>query len=520
MKRYPLVLIALAAACSQPVQTAVVQPGAPPAAALAEAVASIRPQDFYARIGFLASDALEGRDTPSPGLEAAAAYIGSEYHRFGLEPAGDQGTWFQRWPYAVRSLDVAGVRFDIQSGGRAQPLTYGSDYYVAGGARASFRGGLVFVGAAVPAAAERGELLRDRGVLLHMQAAGQGQGQAQQAFQQLNRARAAADSAGAGALIVILPAEVDAAAIARNATLSERAGRGLPSIPTFYLRHDRARELLTAGRLDPDALTSASPPPRPVELAGVTATLGGGVREIEHRPPNVVGILRGSDATLRDEYVVFSAHFDHTGICAPNAEDRICNGADDDASGTSAIMELAEAYALLPVKPRRSMIFLAVSGEEKGLLGSSYYADNPTVPIENIVANVNLDMIGRNNPDSVVVIGQTYSSLGPLLQRVNQQHPQLRMTVSDDLWPEQRFFFRSDHFNFARREVPAIFFFTGVHEDYHRPSDTVDKIDLDKITRITRLIFHYGLAIANEEQKPVWDPAGLEEVRRLVSQRR
>jgi hypothetical protein len=520
MKAYPLLLLAFAAACSQPVQTATVQPGSPQAAALAEAVASIRQQDFFARIGFLASDALEGRDTPSPGLEVAAAYIGSEYHRFGLQPAGDEGTWYQRWPFTTRSLDVAGVRFDLQSAGRTRQLEYRSDYYVAGGARASFSGGLVFVGADVPAASERGELLRDRAVLMLMPAAGQGQGQAQQGFQRLNRARAAADSAGAGALIVILPADVNAAAVAQNATLSERAGRGLPSLPTFYLRADRARELFETGRLDFAALTSGTGAQRPAELAGVTVTLGGGVREIEHRPPNVVGILRGSDPVLRDEYVVFSAHFDHVGICAPTAEDRICNGADDDASGTSAIMELAEAYAMLPVKPRRSMVFLAVSGEEKGLLGSSYYADNPTVPIESIVANVNLDMIGRNNPDSVVVIGQTYSSLGPLLHRVNQQNPQLRMTVSDDLWPEQRFFFRSDHFNFARREVPAIFFFTGVHEDYHRPGDTVDKIDLDKITRITRLIFHYGLAIANEEQKPVWDPAGLEEVRRLVSQRR
>jgi Zn-dependent M28 family amino/carboxypeptidase len=169
--------------------------------------------------------------------------------------------------------------------------------------------------------------------------------------------------------------------------------------------------------------------------------------------------------------------------------------------------------------PKRSLIFLGVSGEEKGLRGSAYYADHPTVPIDSIVANINIDMIGRNDPDSVVVIGKDYSTLGPLLDQVNGQHPELRLTTSDDIWPEQRFFFRSDHFNFARREVPAIFFFTGTHEDYHLPSDTVDKIDLDKITRITRLIFHYGNTIANADETPQWDPAGLEEVRRLVRQR-
>jgi Zn-dependent M28 family amino/carboxypeptidase len=221
---------------------------------------------------------------------------------------------------------------------------------------------------------------------------------------------------------------------------------------------------------------------------------------------------------LKNTYVVFSAHIDHvgSGCRGTSPQDNICNGADDDASGTSAIIELAEAFAQLPVRPKRSLIFLGVSGEEKGLRGSSYYADNPTVPIESIVANVNIDMIGRNNPDSVVVIGQTYSSLGPLLHRVNQQHAELRMTVSDDLWPQQRFFFRSDHYNFARREVPAIFFFTGTHEDYHAASDHVEKIDLNKITRITRLIFYYANEIANDTNKPQWDPAGLEEVRRLV----
>jgi Zn-dependent M28 family amino/carboxypeptidase len=196
-------------------------------------------------------------------------------------------------------------------------------------------------------------------------------------------------------------------------------------------------------------------------------------------------------------------------------DNRVCNGADDNASGTAAILELAEAFAALPVPPRRSLMFLAVSGEEKGLLGSAYFAGNPTVPIDSIVANINLDMLSRNHPDSVVVIGQTYSSLGPLLHQVNDRHPELAMTVSDDLWPEQRFFYRSDHFSFARREVPALFFFTGVHEDYHRPTDTVDRIDLDKVTRITRLVFHYGLAIANDAERPAWDPAGLDEIRRL-----
>ena len=513
MRAYVIGLVAVAAACSQPVQQVSVQQATPTgAAAVARAVESITPQDFYARIGFLASDALEGRDTPSQGLEAAAAYIASEFYRSGVVPAGEDGTYFQRWPYVTRALDVAGVRFDIQTDGQSRPLAYRSDYYVTGGQRASFDGGMVFTGAEVPGADVRANTLRDRAVIIAPPAATD----ARQRFQAINRARASADSAGAAALIIVDNATVGD--IAQAAAAAERGGRGIPSIPVFTVRRDAARAMFEAASLDFDALMSGSTR-APVPLAGVTARLGGGIAETEHRPPNVVGMIRGSDPTLRDTYVVISAHIDHTGICAPGTADPICNGADDDASGTSAMMELAEAFASLPTPPRRSLVFLGVSGEEKGLLGSAYYADNPTVPIENIIANINLDMIGRNNPDSVVVIGKDYSTLGPTLERVNAAHPELRMTTSDDIWPEQRFFFRSDHFNFARREVPSIFFFTGVHEDYHRPSDTVEKIDLDKITRITRLIFHYMSELANSDERPQWDPEGLEEVRRLVNQR-
>jgi hypothetical protein len=360
MIRKFVILAATVSACvPAPVQRTIMQQPVVDSAQIAStalnaAAASIRPADFLARIGFLASDALGGRDTPSPGLEAAAAYIASELQRFGLQPAGDPGSFLQRWTYVARSADALGAR----------------------------------------------------------------------------------------------------------------------------------------------------------------------ARQTVHRVPNVAGLLEGSDPQLKQTYVVLSAHIDHVSSCRGiTPQDNICNGADDDASGTAAIMELAEAFALLPVKPKRSLIFLGVSGEEKGLLGSRYFADNPGVPIENIVANINIDMIGRNHPDSVVVIGHRYSMLGRFLNTVNQLHPELRLTIAEDRWPEQNHFFRSDHFNFARREVPAIFFFTGTHEDYHAVSDEVDKIDLHKITRITRLIFYYAHKLANDTRRPEWDPAGLEEVRRLVAGR-
>lgn len=306
---------------------------------LQQAAGTITAADMRARIAVLAHDSLRGRSTPSPGLEAAAAYLAREFERLGLEPRGDQGSYLQRYP------------------------------------------------------------------------------------------------------------------------------------------------------------------------------LGNGNAA---RPPNVVAVLPGADPQLRDTYIVFSAHMDHLGVGAPNARgDSIYNGADDDASGTSAVIELAEAFAALPARPRRSLLFLAVSGEEKQLAGSRYFTEHPPVPVTSLIANINIDMISRNARDTVVAIGQEYSSLGPEAQRIAREHPELGLTVAHDLWPAEGLFFRSDHFNFARKQVPAIFFFAGLHEDYHQPSDEVERIDADKAARITRLIFFLGAALADAEHAPHWTAEGLRMVQSL-----
>ena len=231
--------------------------------------------------------------------------------------------------------------------------------------------------------------------------------------------------------------------------------------------------------------------------------------------PNVAAVLTGRDPRLRDEYVVFSAHMDHVGVGRPDAGgDSIYNGADDDASGTAAVMEIAEAFAALAEPPPRSMVFLLVSGEERGLHGSRAYADDPPEPVGSgrMVANLNMDMVGRNWPDTIVAIGKEHSDLGATLERVNAAHPELGMTAIDDLWPEENFYFRSDHFNFARNGVPVLFFFNGTHEDYHRPSDEVALIDAEKGARLARLVFHLGLEIASVPEPPEWNP----ESRRMI----
>jgi Zn-dependent M28 family amino/carboxypeptidase len=234
--------------------------------------------------------------------------------------------------------------------------------------------------------------------------------------------------------------------------------------------------------------------------------------------PNAVGIVEGSDPVLRDQYVVFSAHMDHIGIGPPDqAGDSIFNGADDDASGTSAVLEVAEAMASLDVAPRRSTVFLIVSGEEKGLWGSEWYAAHPSVPLDATVADLNADMVGRNWTDTIVAIGKEHSDLGATLERVASEHPELNMTPIDDLWPEERFYFRSDHFNFARNGVPILFFFNGTHDDYHGRDDEPDRIDAEKAARIARLLYWLGTEVANADDPPRWNP---ESYAQIVGSRR
>jgi Zn-dependent M28 family amino/carboxypeptidase len=235
--------------------------------------------------------------------------------------------------------------------------------------------------------------------------------------------------------------------------------------------------------------------------------------------PNTVGILEGSDPTLRNEYLVFSAHMDHVGTvgqqgagCRPRGADSICNGADDDGSGTVGVVELAEAFSRPGARPRRSVIFLTVSGEEHGLWGSAYFADNPPVPVGQIVANLNADMIGRNWKDTIVAIGREHSDLGATLARVNAAHPELRMTAIDDRWPGERFYFRSDHYNFAVKGVPILFFFNGTHADYHQATDSPDKLDAEKESRILKLLFYLGQDVANAASRPKWNPESYKQI--------
>lgn len=222
---------------------------------------------------------------------------------------------------------------------------------------------------------------------------------------------------------------------------------------------------------------------------------------------NVMGYIEGTD--LKEELVVLTAHYDHIGVDG----EEVYNGADDDGSGTVATMVIAEAFARAKKEgngPRRSVMILNVSAEEKGLLGSRYYTENPVLPLENTVANLNIDMIGRvdeqheGNGNYVYVIGADRLSqdLHDVGEKVNETYSGLELDYTYNAEDDpNKFYYRSDHYNFAKKNVPAVFYFSGVHEDYHQPGDTVDKIMFPKLTKITKYIFHTAWEIANREER-------------------
>lgn len=229
---------------------------------------------------------------------------------------------------------------------------------------------------------------------------------------------------------------------------------------------------------------------------------------------NVVAFIKGSE--FPEEIVVISAHYDHVGM---DSEGNIYNGADDDGSGTVSILEIAEAFKEAQndgYQPRRSILFLHVTGEEKGLLGSDYYTKNPIFPLENTVTDLNTDMIGRidpkheDNPNYIYLIGSDKLStqLHELSEEVNNKYTQfdLDYTYNDENDPN-RFYYRSDHYNFAKHNIPVIFYFNGTHADYHQPTDTPDKIEYDLMARRAQLIFYTAWEVANRDERLVVDKA-------------
>lgn len=448
----------------------------------------IRADVVLHRISVLAHDSMGGRDTPSPELERAASWIAAELERFGVRGGAEGGGFVQRFPLLRRRL--AATESTLQVEGETA-LSFGTD--------------VVWLGGGIPAGAVQGRSLviqpgmggvpspaELRGAIVVLRARTSPQ---QTLLPQLQVV--------INELVRHLPAAIIVSAdVADSVWNRYNAQQGRVALAAPWLDAEVAPILLA--RSAPFAAVSNG--------AEIGITLASEVVE-RADAPNVIGVIGGSDPLLRQEHVVFVAHIDHVGTagrsaeCPPQGDDLICNGADDNASGTAALMGIAETLAAERPGHRRSILFLFAGGEERGLWGSDWFAENPSVPLGDVVAVLNADNVARNDPGTVYAIGMDHSSLGASVRRSHAQRPELGFTGFLDLGPGQEgFYFRSDHYSFSRRGVPALFFSSGIHGDYHRPTDEIARVDADKAARIATLMMLVGLDVANANARPEWDP--------------
>jgi hypothetical protein len=483
---------------------------------------------------FIASDEMEGRDTPSRGLDTTAKFLALNLARWGFKPAGDNGTFFQRIDLLRNRTDGGKTKVEFNE----KVLSLGTDYIPASNATAgNVSGQLVFAGNgwlmkskemdaykdidpkgriavvfAVPNQRPRGTTAADF--------------RAQQGQEYMNPSDYAR-SKGVVGLIYVADSQYLANWQRNRQRIMERGSTVVakfqsptgPTLPSIVVSQEMAQSLL-AGEKDVESMFSDAAGvklPAPFlmnDQKKITMSVASSTETIPTQ--NVVAVWEGGDPTLKAEYVALGSHYDHVGSgCGPaGVEDTICNGADDDGSGTTAMLAMAEALAKATTRPKRSILFVWHCGEEKGLWGSRYFTENPTVPIKAIVAQINMDMIGRSKsdgdtnasnkelsgPNAIYLIGSTMMSteLGEIVNSVNRSYLNLTFdTRYDDPKDPNRFFYRSDHINYARKGIPIIFFFDGVHEDYHRKSDTADKIDYQKMEKVARTIYMTAWEIAN-----------------------
>jgi hypothetical protein len=485
---------------------------------------------------FIASDELEGRDTPSRGLDIAAMYIADHLRAWGVKPAGDNGTYFQKFPLRRSKIDPSGTRLTLNN----QTFVYGEDFLSSFNSTNVSNAPIVYAGhgwfiKSKNIDAFQGIDVKDKivvvannlpkGVTFNDLQGKQGEDWATPVLY--------AQMKGARAVIAFANYNNLANWQGSKWTQTEKGGLefGKPqaeiTIPTitagprlinalFFGEKTSGNQVYTKGITQDFA--------EPFDLKTTKRiNLSVAVKSEETHSQNVIGVLEGADPVLKNEYVALGAHYDHVGINPFWAgDDKIWNGADDDGSGTVAVMAMAEAFSKGAVRPKRSILFIWVAGEEKGLWGSEYFTDNPTVPIGSIITQLNIDMIGRaqqaadENPrnkalpqqNEVFVIGSKLMSteLGEISEATNKSYLNMGFNYKyDDPKDPEQFFYRSDHYNFARKGIPIIFYMDGSHADYHQPSDSVEKIDFVNMERIARTIFATGWELANRPARPKVD---------------
>lgn len=455
---------------------------------------TITEKDLEKHLTYLASDEMEGRDTGEKGQKMAAAYLENFYKGLGLTGPVD-GSYLQK--FNLSSVSYPEVNFSVGK----QKFVNNEDFVFIGDAemRKAVKTELVFLGLANEENLKKVDV---KGKLVGLWAIGS---RSQSVVPEVMKAGAV------GVVIVTMEGQANFDRMANwYKSMSGKGRLGFEKAtkqePVFLVSSEKMASIFEtpletlkeAAKNNPESIGSKKVSYLVKKENKVVPT------------ENVMAFLEGTDK--KEEVLVISSHYDHVGI---DSQGRINNGADDDGSGTVSVMEIAEAFSLAAKdgnRPRRSVLFLNVTGEEKGLLGSEYYSNNPVFPLVNTVNNINIDMVGRidyeyqdaENKDYVYVIGS--EMLSSQLKVINEYNNitytnlilDYRYDAEDD---PNRFYYRSDHYNFAKHNIPVIFFFNGVHDDYHQHTDTVDKIEFPLMTKRAKLIFHTAWDLANRENR-------------------
>jgi hypothetical protein len=510
-----------------------------------EALTTIRPEAIRADMRFLADDLLEGRATGARGHEIAAKFVASEFEAMGLEPAGENGTYFQSVPLRSTRPDEDHTTLSIVRGGKEETLIFRQDF-ISGGdpgrKDTSVEAPVVYVGFGVTAPEQKYDDYA--GVEAKGKIAAFVYG-APAGFESTMRAHyssgvtKAQNAAAHGAVGTIL---LDSPALEQVYSFTDRVSDlAFPGMrwldaqrqPNDYfpvlrgtamVSMEGTAKVLEGSGKSTDEIYAAAKEGKPLSLPlPVTAKIKIVSRHEDVHSPNVVARLQGSDPKLRDEYVVYTAHLDHLGIGEPVNGDNIYNGALDNASGSASLLEIARAYSQMKPHPRRSILFVSVTGEEEGLLGSDYFAHYPTVSKDSLVANINMDgNLALLWPiEDVVARGAEHSTFDAA---VHDAAHQLMLDVSPDPYPEDVLFIRSDQYSFVKRGIPSLFLSAGkkssnpnikpeeirriwVATRYHKPQDDMNQpFDFESGAKFARYSFLVGYLIAQKNERPAWNP--------------
>ncbi len=472
-------------------------------------------------VNVLASPTMKGRETGTEGNRVAARYIAEQFKKMGLQPAGDKGTYFQEMGYLGESWDKAtllvnGTAFKQGFQFFAYPHLNSSCDMTASE--------VIFVGFGIDDAAYsdyKNKDVKNKIVLAYLGEPIKRNGKSRVTgskkpsiwTEDWRKKITAARKNGAIGLLLIDPyAKTNAQQTQFQYTLFDTPEKYADEkFSHAFITPEVAREIIgdqikkvVKARKRIEKLGKSTPIVLPCSLK---LQLDKGVRKYESA--NVLGIIEGSDSVLKKEYVMVTAHFDHLG----EHDGRIYFGADDNASGSSTVIEIAQVmahYVQTGTRPRRSVVFMLMTGEEKGLLGSKYYVSHPLFPLSQTIADVNIDMVGRvdalheNNPNYIYVIGadRLSTDLHNINEQINKTQGLLTLDYTyNDPDDPNRYYFRSDHYNFASHGIPAIFFFNGTHPDYHQPTDTPDKLNYDRMERVGKLAFGTIWELANRSER-------------------